>query len=591
MAKEGYVKSNYTVSDIYQGGYSSLQPDFGNYIGTQIPAGQFSLATDPRTSDVLKEVSDKLKTGVKHLEVSHIDQKIFDAIPDPYLKEVNRLSKLTGVDISVHAPLVEPSGINPKEGYSEFARAQAERQMFSAMERAQKVNPNGNVVVTFHSSAALPDVVPDKGSQAQEGYVFNTDTEAVGRIPIKAHSFPGEESSKGANVLNEEIKKINEEQWEERLRTINHYTRIGEEIIQQKYPITALTQAEENIKRVPLPGQKSEENEFNRGASILRSSYGDLRRAFNLAFERASPEDREEIQGFYDEIRSEVSEMSKNPRDPVNVFKTKDIIDRGLKILEDVPAPEVYKNLNDFAKEKAVETFSNVALKAYGTFKDKSPIISIENPPVGGAFGRGEELKEIVEQSRAKFVEKAIQEGISPSEAKTQAEKLIGVTWDVGHINMIRKYDYTEEDVVKETEKVAPLVKHVHLSDNFGYDHTELPMGMGNVPMKEIMKKLGQKGFEAKKVIEAGDWWQHFKTPPLQETFEAFGSPVYSMKMQPYWNQAIGFQQGYFSGYGQMLPQMNYESTGAGFSQLPAELGGSRGGGTAGSRMSGRPME
>ena len=48
----------------------------------------------------------------------------------------------------------------------------------------------------------------------------------------------------------------------------------------------------------------------------------------------------------------------------------------------------------------------------------------------------------------------------------------------------------------------------VHLSDNFGMEHTELPMGMGNVPLKEVMEKLGQKGYEARKIIEAGHWWR-----------------------------------------------------------------------------------
>ena len=39
-----------------------------------------------------------------------------------------------------------------------------------------------------------------------------------------------------------------------------------------------------------------------------------------------------------------------------------------------------------------------------------------------------------------------------------------------------------------------------------------------------------------------------------------------------------------------MLPQTNYDLFGAGFSQLPAELGGQRPGGRGG-RMSGNPME
>ena len=61
------------------------------------------------------------------------------------------------------------------------------------------------------------------------------------------------------------------------------------------------------------------------------------------------------------------------------------------------------------------------------------------------------------------------------------------------------------------------------------------------------------------------------------------------MKMAPHWGQTPGLQEGYFLGYGQVLPQIHYETFGAGFSRLPQELGGQVAGG--GSRMSGRPME
>ena len=81
-----------------------------------------------------------------------------------------------------------------------------------------------------------------------------------------------------------------------------------------------------------------------------------------------------------------------------------------------------------------------------------------------------------------------------------------------------------------------------------------------------------------------------YANSPFKETLEAFGSPVYSMEMAPYWNQNQGLQQGYYSGYGQMLPQNNYETFGAGFSRLPGELGGQIRS-AEGSRMSGRPME
>ncbi len=183
---------------------------------------------------------------------------------------------------------------------------------------------------------------------------------------------------------------------------------------------------------------------------------------------------------------------------------------------------------------------------------------------------------------------------MSQSQAESAAEKTIGVTWDVGHINMLRKYGYGKEKLIEQAEIIAPLVKHVHLSDNFGFEHTELPMGMGNVPLKEIMGKLEQEGFKGKKIVEALAWWQHFSeqgaNPPLMSTFQAIGPPIYSTGMAPYWNQSSGFEQGYYSGQGPTLPQINYEMQGGGFSQLPTELGGQRPG-AQGGRMSGKPME
>src|SRR4030042_1635879 len=254
-------------------------------------------------------------------------------------------------------------------------------------------------------------------------------------------------------------------------------------------------------------------------------------------------------------------------------------------------APEMFVPIEKFAVEQSSKTFGNAAFNAYKKFGEKSPILSIENPPAGFALSTGEDLKNLVEESRKQFVKKAVSEGISEGKAEDAAQKLIGATWDVGHINMLRKQGLSEKDIIKETEKIAPLVKHVHLSDNFGFEHTELPMGMGNVPIKEILEKLGKEGFDAKKIIEAGSWWQHQRTAPFKETLEAFGSPIYSMQMAPYWNQNIEFHQSYYAGLaGQWLPQTNYETFGSGFSRMPMELGG-QAQGAQGSRMSGKPKE
>jgi len=294
-------------------------------------------------------------------------------------------------------------------------------------------------------------------------------------------------------------------------------------------------------------------------------------------------------------IQKDFAELEKEKEEEKRVEIMRRVIDNGLKTINQVSAPEIYKPLNEYAMEKTVDSFSNTALHGYKKFKETAPIISIENPPAGMGFSTGDDLRKLVEDSRNKFVEKAVQQGIlSESQARKQAEKLIGVTWDVGHINMLRKKGWSGEDIVKETEKVAKLVKHIHLSDNFGLEHTELPMGMGNVPIKEIMEKLGKEGFEAKKIIEAGNWWQHFseqgKISPFQASLEGLGSPIYSGVSGPYWAQASAFSEGYSGGFGMMLPQVNYQTFGAGFSRLPTELGGQMPG-AQGSRVSGNPME
>jgi len=579
---------DYTVKDIYQGGYSSLSPSYGDvFTGYRVAAGSLGLTTDPRTANVLQEVSSKLSTGVKQIELSTVSPEIFESIPKQHLKEINRLSKLTGIDVSVHGPVVEASGMT-KEGFSESGREAVERQMNSVIERSHEINPKGNIPVTFHSSAILPGQIKEKGKKEPgEIFIINSDSGSINRLPLKERGFPGE----GKINTKQELEKVNERTWDQDLSHLSYNTRYGRDLIKQAEFLKKSSEAEEKAGKHLIEQEKEARANYNMGAAMLDDSYRQIKEIFETVKRYGTGEDQKIINQFSQEIESDAEKIKKTKERDEQTRLTLKIIEKGVETFGKIKSPpKIYRELNEFAKEKTTQTFANVALNSYKKFGEKAPIITIENPPIGAAFSTGEELKNIVEESRKKFIETGIKKGLSESEARTQAERLIGVTWDVGHINMLRKYGYEEKHIVKETEKVAKLVKHVHLSDNFGFEHTELPMGMGNVPIKEIMTKLGKQGFEAKKIIEAGNWWQHFKTPPVQATLEALGSPVYSMQMGPYWNQSLGLQQGYFSGYGMMLPSVNYETFGAGFSQLPTELGGQKQS-AEGSRMSGKPME
>ncbi len=584
------MAGDYHISDTYQGGYSSFKPSYGDvFTGYRVNAGSLGLTTDPRTANVLQETSTRLAAGVKHIELSAVQPDVFESIPKQQLKELNRLSKLTGVDISVHGPIIEASGMT-KDGFTEANRTAAERQMFSAVEKSHEINPDGNIPVTFHSSAMLPGGITEKGKEAEETLAINEETGSISRIPLKERHFPGESEKPNVQV---ELSKINEDQWKENIRSLTYYANQGERAIRDSESLAKTTKAETKAGKERTQMEREAESSYEMGTTFLNDSYRQLKNLFETAIKYGSESDQNVLNNFAEKIKPKVEEIKKEKDIFESAKLRREIIDEGVHVFNQLKtSPQIFKPLNDFAKERTIQTFANVAFHSYNKFKDKSPIISIENPPAGdSAFATGEELKEIVEKSREKFVEKAIEKGLSKTQAQQAAEKILGVTWDVGHINMMRKYGYESKDIVKETEAVAPLVKHVHLSDNFGFEHTELPMGMGNVPIKEIFDKLGKEGFDATKIIEAGNWWQHFKTPPVKETMEAFGSPIYSMEMAPYWNQSQGLQQGYMGGLeGQWLPQINYETFGGGFSQLPTELGGQRQG-AQGSRMSGRSME
>ena len=78
------------------------------------------------------------------------------------------------------------------------------------------------------------------------------------------------------------------------------------------------------------------------------------------------------------------------------------------------------------------------------------------------------------------------------------------------------------------------------------------------------------------------------KNTPMMESFRHFGSPLYPIKAAPFWNQASDAVGGYFSGVGPTNPEIHHSIYGAGYSNLPIELGGQMAGR---SRIGGSPME
>ena len=617
--------ANYSTKN-YPGADSPFNYNSPKY---SVTPGSLGFTTDPRTANILKDVSGKLSSGIKQMELEFVSPEIFDSIPKQQLEEVRRLAKLTGVDLSIHGPVMDTAGFAGQQGFSELNRQASERRLIQTLERSHELKPEGNINVTFHSSEGILgsefETLGPLGERKHKKLIaVNRQTGQMMPMESDVRYTPGgglkqeiREKLESGKITNEQLSKqlsegritrddifsfeskntpeenidiSNNSQWNSEITPILFNKEKADEILQQNYPLVKnLLESGESInpRALTQPQQEALQN-IQHAGTYLGEILKKANSSFSKAYEYGNEEQRKALKKISDDFGSIIhSKEGKTVIGQANALQL--LLDNlGNPNL----APEIFVPIEKFAIEKSSQTFGNTAYAAYKKFGTKAPIISIENPPAGHALSTAEDLRKLIEESRKKFQERLIKdEKMSERQAQQTAEKLIGATWDVGHINMIRKQGFSEKDVIKQAEVIAPMLKHVHLSDNFGFEHTELPMGMGNVPIKEIMEKLGQKGYEAKKIIEASGWWQHFQTPPLQETLEALGSPVYSMNMGPYWQQSASLQQGYFSGYGGMLPDIHYQQFGAGFSQLPSELGGSIGGGSSGGRMSGRPME
>ncbi|PIN91723.1 hypothetical protein COU61_01940, partial [Candidatus Pacearchaeota archaeon CG10_big_fil_rev_8_21_14_0_10_35_13] len=253
--------------------------------------------------------------------------------------------------------------------------------------------------------------------------------------------------------------------------------------------------------------------------------------------------------------------------------------------------PQVIVPIEEFALEKASKTFSNLVVKAYDRYKDSAPIINIENPPFGVLLSTGDDMKNLVERSRNETVKKLVDEGYSESKARSIANKHIGITWDTVHSAAMRRQGFGDEEIISEAKKVASYVKHMHMNDSLGGSTQDLPPGMGDVPLKQIMQEFDKKGFAGNRVFEGGAFFAMHQTSPHIMTLANLNSPVMESGAVTWSDIAgLGGQPMYYSGLGPNLPDYHFSVYGGGHTGLPVELGGQQMGGGARSRFSGTPM-
>lgn len=608
MAEE---KKAYEI--FYLGAYTPLEPEFGEYFtGYRTTHSYIGAPTSAQTADQLRQASRMLNTGMKVIEIGSIQPQVFEAIPKQHFKEIKRVAELTDADITVHGPIagVDLAGFTER-GWEEEQRKRAEKQIIDTLEKAYAVSPKGNVPVTFHPGT-MPiqryryldkqernkileeykdylDAHPELKKEIESGkirdYMIAVDPETGS---LQAVRFEERIWPEGKLVFDpkREVDMINQTQWDNgkfelavmeeqkarlaRMIPMEEYVRLKEKVKQG----IATEEEKAKLHQVEAPLREANFREYMK----IREMYNDY-----MKYGRNNK--------IKEMLKKEAGEIIKRVKEGKADLLSDEVVGRLKNAIMQIPdAPKRWKPADEFATEKVAETAANAAFVAWKKFGKNAPTLALENYP-GTVISTGEEAAQVVEAARKRFVEIAKKRGIPESTAKKAAERLIGITWDLGHINMMRKHGFKEEFVTEETKKVAKYIQKLHLTDNFGFDDAHLPPGMGNVPWKKALEELEKKGVKAPHIVEAAGFFQHFRTSPHPYVLEALGSPLYTYMAEPYWNQIRASYASYFYGYGEFLPDFHFRTYGSpSFSALPTELGGEMPGERR-QTFSGRPAE
>ena len=597
-------------------------------------AGMLGAPLTTQSTNQIQDMGTRLNEGIKNIEISAISPEIAEGIPEEHFQEMRRLGELTDSKVSLHAPIIDASGFT-QQGWSEQNRISAEKEFNSIVDRAYSLDSKGNVPVVIHG-ANMMGTEWDKSLEEEYKKEYGTKApERAARSIAAINQITGQAQVieyKKKYVLGEEdeqrwtpqkqLESINRTQWDQEKLQILSEIKQNMELEDRRKMLQRemapylelesknLLRKDEEAKLHQLRGTEHtigmHINTINQDVlSHVNNAYDTFTR-FVDKDKIEDPEERKDFENRQIILKENLKKQISDLRGEAKKEQTellggrKQISQKDIEKFQEIQSsalskeaqlytnvlsamqevPEIFKPVSELSLEKASTTFANVAFEAFKKHGEKAPIIAIENSYPNMPLSSAKELKEAIEKSRNKFVDRLVkEENLSKDEAKKVASKLIGATWDVGHINMLRKSGYSEEDILEEAKKIAPYVKHMHLTDNFGYADTHLPPGMGNVPLKQTLEIMEKKGDMegVRQIIEAGNFVQNFKESPYPYALESLGSPIYSLGGAPYWAQtrAVTMQDYYSVGFGEMLPEYHFKQFyGGGWAAVPRELGG-----------------
>ncbi len=630
------------MADIFKKEYSGSMDSKYYFTADKLHAGKIGATASPQTPNQIGELTSRLNQGLKAVEIGAMNQRLLDQVPLEHFNEIRRLNKLTGSEATLHAPIqdLDLAGFT-QQGWNEYERKESVEKLKSAIDRAHHMDINGNIPITVHAGGFPAQKWQKEGlyeggeikeeqkklqDQRSEMVIVNQDTGQMQSVRYKEKDYISgrkvawtpEYSMDNLNRTSWDEEKLRIMQWKKDMNEVQdrfdalHRQKLellksaeGKKLLteNEKRELSALSAEEEKVDNYREETYthirsltedmysrykkfKTDESEIQKRQheqqfkQVIDKMGEDEKRIKKIIDELNKNEERSEkikSKSEYEDLMNERNRLIKMYKD--TTYNQSEIIARAV---EKLSPPKTWVPVDDFAKEKVSSSITEAALYAYKKYGEKAPIVSIENVYPEFALSRAESLKETVELAKKNFAEE-LKKKVGEKKAKEIANKIIGVTWDVGHIYMLKKYGYSDEDIKKEAEKIGKHVTHIHLTDNFGFEDSHLPPGEGTVNIKEQMREIEKSLSEEQKekmkaIVEAGEFVANFKEVPHLYALSHLESPLYSEDLGPTWEDIWDTHGHYMAGVGEIMPQKYFDLYGApGFAQLPRELGGGAG--------------
>ncbi len=536
--------------------------DFGSYgLGASVsPMGSQLMTTNTAINWGMQNLEINLGTQMNFQQAGHLAQ-----LGKIERDELIRLAKMNKVNLSVHAPHFCAAG-GQGQTISDTARIKAIQEFRETLNFADQIGKGMNkkhVPVVIHSVEGVP------GNPMPQEVMYTVNQETGQIIPFEKKIVTYDENY---------FKKYNLK------RGVDYAPVKGKPGYFYLYPQGRLKM--ENTDR--LKSLKHEEASL---AHYRRIYENQLKNAgINLEQVRNNPQNV---------VKELLHSGRRDLVESIRIYQTmRDQEERAKQIISDWRKRykddkgnfNMFAPTDEFAKKQAKKTFVELGLEAYE--KPTKPMIVIENFYPEHALSKPEVLAETIKEVREELAQRLVREkGLSRERAKQEAKQLIGMNLDIGHVNLWKRYGKKDKELLKEVEKASPYIKHVHITDNFGDYDAHLPVGWGNAPIKEFIESLRKRGWKGRAILETFGAIQYGGGGfGVAQSMYQMGLPL--VPGGPSWEMAEGtyFQAGYAFTTGPILPDVNFQTYGVGFSGLPYATGAQIGGQKPGQKFSGTPM-